>query len=78
MILPRSTRAWKSKVVAVFWVVLVSCTQKKAGCVPPKLLALLWGADSATLCLLDKLQVGGGLCIQMGALSDSSLKGVDT
>lgn len=39
----------KSKAGAVFWVVLVGCTQKKAGCVPPKLLTQVWGADSATL-----------------------------
>lgn len=68
MILPVSTRALKSKGVAVFWVVLVSRTQKEAGCVPPKLLAQVWGADSATLCLLDKLQVGGD-CVYRWALS---------
>lgn len=77
MILPRSTRAWRSKVVAVFWVVLVSCTQKKAGCVPPKLLAQVWGADSATLCLLGKLQVGGG-CVYRWALSLTQVSNVLT
>ena len=49
-----------SKAMEVCWVVLMSCTERKAGCVPSKLLTQVLGADSIMLCLLDKLKVGGG------------------
>jgi hypothetical protein len=35
------------------------------------------GAESALLCLLGKLEVGGG-CVYRWAYSDPSLEGVDT
>lgn len=68
MRLPGSGGSLKSKAGAVFWVVHVGCTQNKADCRPPKLLTQVWGADSVTLCLRDKLKVGG-CCMYRWAFS---------
>lgn len=60
---PTRTRAPKSKAAAVCWVVPVSYTQRKAGCVLPTVLTQVLG-----ITLTGELKVGGG-CVYRWALS---------
>lgn len=72
-----TTKALKSKATAVCWVVLVSCTPRKAGCMPSRLLTQVLGADSVLHCSLEKLKVGGD-CVYRWAVFLTQFSNVST